>query len=178
MAAITLCASAFSLPRYRYCLSPISSFTTAKLPSAWILRFIFSFVPYSVVMRSSVSCRFSFITFETCPVRVRRVPFRLRGISPARGKLYPLRKRCFFRGDSHRSFPSFRRKTHGKLEACSDDQASRTGLLSGCRSCSPNFLLHSVTIWFIQPLKKNLFLRGIACRAYVFYAGSRYKPTR
>ena len=118
MAAITLCASAFSLPRYRYCLSPISSFTTAKLPSAWILRFIFSFVPYSVVMRSSVSCRFSFITFETCPVRVRRVPFRLRGISPARGKLYPLRKRCFFRGDSHRSFPSFRRKTHGKLEAC------------------------------------------------------------
>ena len=55
MAASTLCASTFALPRYRYCLSPMSSFTTAKLPSALILQFICSLVPYSVVMHSIVS---------------------------------------------------------------------------------------------------------------------------
>src|SRR5699024_3890764 len=52
-------------PRYRYRLNSISSLMFAKLPSAWILRFIRSCVPYSLVIRSSVSRRFSFIFLET-----------------------------------------------------------------------------------------------------------------
>ena len=101
---------------------------------------------------------------------------RVEGLKTCGGVLYPLRKRRGVRHGARRAIPpaqkvflswgftrilpSLRRKTRGKLEACSDDQASQTSLLSGCRSCSPKFLLRSVTIRFIQPLKKNLFLRG------------------
>lgn len=60
-----LSAKAFTFPRYRYLRKFMSSFTSAKEPSAWILRFIRSIVPYSLVIRSRSSARFWLIVFET-----------------------------------------------------------------------------------------------------------------
>ena len=65
IARITLWAVTFSVPRYRYLRNSISCFTTEKEPYAWMLRFMRSWVPYLLVIRSKSSARFCFIVFET-----------------------------------------------------------------------------------------------------------------
>ena len=65
IASSVLWAKTFSFPRYRYLLKFISSLTFAKDPSACMLRFILSCVPYSLVILSRHSARFSSSFLET-----------------------------------------------------------------------------------------------------------------
>ena len=65
IARTTLWAVTLSMPRYVYRRNAMSAFTSANEPSAWILRFILSCVPYPLVIRSRSSLLFSFIVLET-----------------------------------------------------------------------------------------------------------------